>query len=133
MLLDRVALRHFHGRPEAVARALCGGVRGTDDDVAGERVVVEHELERCVELLVRHLPGDERAFRQIRGHERLAHAADRAGAKHDPDALHDRLYVDTRQFRDLAEGIADESGDAILGDRQNLRVDRIGVGNGRSP
>ena len=129
MLLDRIALRHFHRRPEAVVRAGRGRVGRADDDVAGERIVLDHEVERRVELFGRHLPRDERAFGEVRGHQRLPHAADRAGAQHGADALDDGLDVDAGLLGDHADRIAYESLNAILGDRQDPRVDRIGMSN----
>src|ERR1039458_9842928 len=46
---------------------------------------------------------------------------------HGLDARHDQIDIYTRAPRDLRERFAHKAFDLVLGDRQNLRIDRIVV------
>ena len=87
VFVERLADGHFERGPEAVAGAGNLAVRGADDDVAGKRILLGHEVERRVELFLRHLPSDERAVGELGGKQRLADAADDAGLDHRADPL----------------------------------------------
>ena len=71
-------LRHLYSRPQLVLRAGRRHLRRADHHVAAEGVALEHEVERLLQPLLRHLPGDERALRQVRRQQRLTHPPDRA-------------------------------------------------------
>ena len=79
-----------------------------------------------VQLVVGDAPCDERAGREIRRHQRLADAANRARGEHRAEPFVHRRDVDRRQPRDLGEWVAQESGDPVFGNREDARVDRVG-------
>ena len=94
--------------------------------MARERILAEHEIEGRVEPLRRDLPRAERAAREARREQRLADAANRSGAS---IAAMRSMTVSTGNAaacRDLAERIGLKTGKAILGDREDRRVDGIG-------
>ena len=125
MLVDREPLRDLHGRPEAILRAGSFGVGRADDDVAGEGVALEHEVERLVQPFLRHLPGNERAVREVGREEGLAHAADSACGQQRADALDDGLDGDAGAGRDLAERVTLEAFELVLGDGEDSGIDRV--------
>jgi hypothetical protein len=92
---------------------------------------VEHEIKGVVEFFLRHLPGDQRAVGELGGKQRLAHAANDARLLHGPDAFQHRFERHTGFFRDHMEGLALESGDQVFGNRQDFRIDRIVVFDGK--
>ena len=71
--------------------------------MSGEGILLEHEIERRVNFIRRKLPRDQRAFGEIRGHERLAHAADRAGAQHRSNSFDHGLDVNAGTLGNLAD------------------------------
>ncbi len=81
----------------------------------GKRILLEHEIERLIQAIVRKLPRHQRPFGEIGGHQRLPYAPDRPAAQHGPDPLHDHFGIESGLLCDLAERIADESLNAILG------------------
>ena len=93
--------------------------RGPDHDVSGEGVLAKHEVERLVQARLGDLPGDEGPRRELVREQRLADAADDAGAQHRLDALDDRGKVDAGARGDLAERVAQEAADAVLGDGED--------------
>jgi hypothetical protein len=93
--------------------------------VAAEGVVVEHVVEGGLETWLRHLPGDERAAREVRRHQRLSHAADRAGAHHRGDAFDDDRQLHAGLLRDRAERVRLEPLDLVLRHRKDAGVDGV--------
>ena len=125
MLVHRVALRDFERRPEAIVGAGDGGVGGADDDVAGEGSFSNIQS-NAAEIF---LPGPARRPAlpgEVGGHQRLADAADGAGAEHGGEALEDGGLVDAAEAGDFVNRIGLKAWDLVLGDGENAGVDRIG-------
>ncbi len=98
--------------------------------MAGERILLGHEIEGGVELVLRHLPRDQRAVGELVGKQGLADAADDAGLQHRADALQDGGELDAALLGDHPKWFRLKSADAVLAHRENLRVHRIIHGNG---
>src|SRR5207249_4979114 len=98
-----------------------------NDDVPRKGILLKHEVERRVDFFRWKLPGHQRAFSEVRGHERLPNATDRARAEHRPDALHDCFRIDAGPSSDLADRIAHKALNSILGDRQNPGIGGVGM------
>ena len=114
MLLQRLALWNLQRRPQPVFRTGDLAVGRTGNDVAAERIFLEHEIERGVELLCRHLPGDERPVGELGSQQGLAHPADHTGLQHRADPFEHRLQLDARSFGYLGERRALEATHHIL-------------------
>ena len=127
VIFHRGANGHFQRGPEAKLGAGRLLIRRAHDDVAAERILFEHKVERAVEPILRHRPSDERAFGQIAGDERLPHPADGAGSEHRLDAVEHGLQRQAGFFRDLDEWLADEALNLVLGDCEDLGIDGVGV------
>ena len=95
--------------------------------MTAERIILEHPVERIVQLFLRHLPRHERALGEIARDERLPHAADRACGEHRPDPIQDGLQRQPAFFRDGDKGLAHESLNLVLRDGEDLCVDGVGV------
>jgi hypothetical protein len=93
--------------------------------VSGERIARGDEAERGVDERVVDLPRDQRTLGEVRGQERLPHAAHDAGLQHRADALGDDVDVELRAPCDLLERLAHEPANAILGDFEDAAIDRI--------
>src|SRR5438105_2253370 len=119
------SLRYFERRPEAVRGAWRRGVGRANDDVSRERILTPEKIECRIELLARDAPCHERSRREIRRHERLSNAPNGAGGKHRAQTFEDGFERETGKTRDLAEWIDEKAGDAVLGDGEDSRVDRI--------
>ena len=124
------ALRHFQGGPELVFTAADFAVGGAQDDVAAERVLFEHELKGGVQLVIRHLPGDEGAFGQLVGQQGLPHTADDTALNHGADALHHSLKRQAALLGDELERMLVESLHTVFAHRQNAGVGFFGVFDG---
>jgi len=98
----------LHRRPEPVFGAGGGAVRRAHDDVAGEGILLEHVIERRIQVFLGHLPGDERALREIRRDQRLAHAPHCAGGEHRTNAFEHGAGRRLRALGYLQERLADE-------------------------
>ncbi len=96
-----------------------------DDDVAAERVALEHEVESLLQPLLRHLPGDERALRQVRREQRLPHPPDRSRLQQCPDALDHVVQRYARLLRDLGERVSLEPLELVFRHFEYRRVDGI--------
>ena len=106
------------------------GSGGADHDVPGERVLAKHEVEGLVQARLGDLPGNEGAGRELVRDQGLADAADGARAQHRADALDHRVEVDAGARGDLAEGVAEEPADAVLGDGEDGGVGGVVDGGG---
>ncbi len=95
--------------------------------MTGERIALEHPIERGFDLFLRNLPRYQRALGQVRREQRLPDAADRAGAQHRRDARHDKIDIHSRPARDFFERLADEAFDFVLRNGEDLRVNRVVV------
>jgi len=93
--------------------------------VAGKRVFLKHVIERRVELFRRHLPGHQRALREIGGQQRLPHTADRPAPQHRLNTLDDDRQFHTGLARDFLQRMALKTLEAVFRDRKNARVDPI--------
>ena len=82
-------------------------------------------VERRLQLLQRQLPGDERALRQVRRQQGLPHAANRACPEHGLNPLDDHRQFDAGLARDYQQRIALKALNAVFGDRENARIDRV--------
>ena len=98
--------------------------------MAGERVALEHEVERLVQTLLGHLPGDQRALREVRREERLADAAYRPRCEQCPHAFDYGFDGDAGAARDLAEGVSLEALELVLGDGEDGGVYGVIEGKG---
>jgi len=94
--------------------------------VPRERIFGPQVVERRIELCLVDAPRDERTRREIRRHERLANSPNRSRGEHRTESFVHGLDWEARQSRDLGERIFEKPGDAVLGNGENLRVDRIG-------
>src|SRR2546425_6642232 len=95
---------------------------GSNYDMTGEWVSLEHEVERFLEALVRDLPGDERAVCEVGREESLADAADRARCEKGADALDYRLDRHAGAGGDFAEGVALEAFERVFRDGEDGSV-----------
>ena len=128
---QRVAGRRLQRRPQPVGRTGGGGVGGADHDVPGERVLAGHEVERPVQAIARHAPRDERARREPVRDQRLPHPPDHARLEHRADAAGDDGGGHAGQRGDVAQRVAPEAVEAILGHGEDRGVDRIADGRRR--
>ncbi len=131
VVLERKSARNLQGRPKFVFGARRDRVGRAQDDVAGERIALGHVIESRVDFLRRDFPGDQRAVGEIRGEERLPDPADGSRSQHRRDPRHHGLDGHTGAARDFLERFAHEALDLVLGDGEDLRVDRIVVFNGK--
>src|SRR5438128_412976 len=90
-----------------------------------KRVLLKKIIERGIELVSRDLPRHQRAGREIRSHERLAHTPNRTRAKHRLNAVDYRFRVHTGLARDFPDRIGLKTLNPVLRHCENLRVDRI--------
>jgi hypothetical protein len=125
VLLDRKSLRHFERRPEPIVRTRRRRVGRADHAVTGERIFAKEILERVGQALVRNLPRHQRAGGKVRRHQRLAHAADRAGIEHRDDALEHDVHIDARLLGDLTERVELKAGQPVFTHCENRRVYRV--------
>ena len=65
MLLQRESARHFDRRPKFVFGTRSHRIGGAQNDMAGERIALQHPIESRIDFLGRDFPGDERAIREI--------------------------------------------------------------------
>ena len=130
VLVEGAAGWHFEGCPEAKLRA--GGllVGGTDDDMSGERILLEHEIERGVQFVFGNAPCDEGTVCEVGCDEGLADAPDSAGVEHGADAFDDGFEGYSGFFGDFEKWFANEALDFVLGDGEDLRVQRVVVFDG---
>src|ERR1700691_1658251 len=98
--------------------------------MTGKGIVLEHVLERGLDMFRIDLPRHQRAGCEVGAHERLAHAADRSRFEHGADPLNDEIDGQPTGTGDFAHRIADKSGDAILKNREDTGVDFVGMADG---
>lgn len=130
VFVEGFADRNFQGGPEAVSRAGDFGIGRADDDVSGEGILLGHEIEGGVELLLGDFPSDEGSVGEFGGKEGLADAADDSGFEHRLNALEHGFEWHSALFGDDVEGLALKAGDKVFGDRKDLRIDRVVVFDG---
>ena len=93
--------------------------------MAGKRVFLEHVIERCVQPLERRLPRHKRALGEVRGQQRLPHAADGARAQHRLNSFDDGWQVHTGLPGDFPKRIALKPLNAVFRHREDARIERI--------
>ena len=93
--------------------------------MAGKRVALKHPVERAVDLVFGNFPGHECAIGKIGREQRLPDSANRPRAQHRSDPRHDKIDIHLRPTRDLLKRLAHEALNLVLGNGQDLRIDRI--------
>ena len=86
---------------------------------------MRHPIEGRVYFFRRHLPGNERAIGKIGCEQGLPDAPDRARAQHRDDSLEHGLDRQSRSLRNFPKRLAHETGDFVLRNGEDARVDRI--------
>ena len=127
MIREGESCRNLQRCPEAEGPALDPCIRGADNNVTGEWILLEEEVERLIEPSFGNPPGDQRPLGKIVGNQWLADTPDRSSLQHGTDPCDHGLQRLARLLRDNGEGILVESRYLVLGDGEDGRVDGVVV------
>jgi hypothetical protein len=127
VMVQGKSARDFQRRPEFVFRAGRNRIGGTQNDVAGERVALRHEIERRVDPFRRDFPGDERPVGKVSGQQCLPDPADGSRFQHRCNARHHRIDRHAGAPGNFLERFPNEPVDLVFRNGEDLRVGRIVV------
>ena len=93
--------------------------------MSGERILLEHVIKSGIELVLSHLPSDQRTLGEVGGQQRLAHAPNDTTSQHGLNALEHRRGIQAALLGDLADRIVLKPLEPILGNLEDAGVDRV--------